>query len=126
MPATGRVTVVMTPGWHAEVGYEVDKILDRVAEDIKDDAERMAPVDTGQLARSIYRRGHRVYVGTGHWHHVEYGTEPHVIEPRTKKALWWPGAHHPVARVQHPGTPSQPFMRPALFKRRTLRAAGVA
>jgi hypothetical protein len=25
------------------------------------------------------------------------------IRPRRKKALYWPGARHPVARVQHPG-----------------------
>jgi hypothetical protein len=50
---------------------------------------------------------------------VEMGTSPHVILPRNKKALYWPGADHPVARVNHPGTPPIPYLRPALFQRRT-------
>lgn len=32
------------------------------------------------------------------------GTKPHEIRPSSKKALSWPGAAHPVKRVQHPGT----------------------
>jgi hypothetical protein len=50
---------------------------------------------------------------------VELGTSPHVILPRNKKALSWPGADHPVARVNHPGTAPNPYLRPALFQRRT-------
>jgi hypothetical protein len=50
---------------------------------------------------------------------VEMGTAAHVILPRNKKALHWPGADHPVARVNHPGTPPMPYLRPALFQRRT-------
>jgi hypothetical protein len=30
------------------------------------------------------------------------------IRPKRKKALYWPGARHPVARVQHPG--SRPYV----------------
>lgn len=122
-----RIDVVMEPGWNAEVGHRTDRVLDRVTEDVESDVKRGALVDRGDLVASVHRRGHRVYVGTDHWHHAEYGTEPHLIEPRTKKALWWPGAHYPVKKVQHPGTPAQPFMRPALYKRRVLRApAGVS
>lgn len=50
---------------------------------------------------------------------VELGTGPHVILPKNKKALHWPGVDHPVARVNHPGTPPFPYLRPALFQRRT-------
>lgn len=28
---------------------------------------------------------------------------PRVIKPRRKKALYWPGAEHPVKMVRHPG-----------------------
>src|SRR6202162_108876 len=35
---------------------------------------------------------------------VEFGTKPHTIYPKDKKALFWPGASHPVAKVNHPGT----------------------
>ena len=34
---------------------------------------------------------------------VHDGQRPHVIVPRVKKALWWEGAAHPVALVNHPG-----------------------
>jgi hypothetical protein len=49
---------------------------------------------------------------------LEFGTRPHVIEPRDKQALAWPGARHPVKRVNHPGTPALHILR------RALRAAG--
>lgn len=42
--------------------------------------------------------------------YVEFGTKPHVIVPREKKALYWPGAAHPVRKVNHPGTKPNPFM----------------
>ncbi len=48
--------------------------------------------------------------------HVEYGTAPHIIKPKYKLALAWPGAAHPVAVVHHPGTPPQPFVRPTVFQ----------
>ena len=41
---------------------------------------------------------------------VEFGTAPHVILPKEKKALYWPGAAHPVAKVNHPGTKANQFM----------------
>lgn len=50
---------------------------------------------------------------------VELGTSAHVILPKNKKALSWPDADHPVARVNHPGAAPAPFLRPALFQRRT-------
>ncbi len=49
---------------------------------------------------------------------LEHGSRPHVIEPKDKQALAWPGGRHPVKRVNHPGTPAYHFMRNA------LRAAG--
>lgn len=41
---------------------------------------------------------------------VEFGTAPHVILPKNAKALYWPGAAHPVRRVNHPGTKPNQFM----------------
>lgn len=125
MAATvGRITVVLDPAWDERLAPRIDEVLDQVTEDIEADIKTGAPVDRGELVASVRREGHRVYVGTDHWAHVEYGTEPHLIEARYKKALWWPGAHHPVRRVHHPGTPAQPYIRPALYKPRTLRPAG--
>ena len=42
--------------------------------------------------------------------YVEFGTAPHTILPVDKKALYWPGAEHPVRSVQHPGTKPNPYM----------------
>ena len=39
-------------------------------------------------------------------------TKAHKIRPKRAKALWWPGAAHPVAVVNHPGSkiPARPFI----------------
>jgi len=42
--------------------------------------------------------------------YVEFGTRPHDIFPTDKKALYWPGAAHPVKSVHHPGTKPNDFM----------------
>lgn len=53
-----------------------------------------------------------------------------VLEARSKGALYWPGARHPVARVTQPSrtVAARPFLRPALDEmrariRRELRGA---
>jgi hypothetical protein len=42
--------------------------------------------------------------------YVEFGTAPHTITARNAKALFWPGAQHPVRSVHHPGTKPNQFM----------------
>jgi len=39
-------------------------------------------------------------------------TRAHVIKPKNKKALAWPGGRHPVRSVNHPGSniPARPFL----------------
>lgn len=39
----------------------------------------------------------------------QFGSRPHTIRPRAKRALFWPGAAHPVGAVHHPGLPARPF-----------------
>ena len=41
---------------------------------------------------------------------VYYGARPHVIVPRNARALYWPGARHPVRRVNHPGNAPNPYL----------------
>lgn len=85
-------------------------------------AKRFCPVDHGRLRSSINwrlgrdARGYYADVGTNVSYAlpVEFGTRPHVIRPRNAKALYWKGARHPVAYVNHPGTRAQPFLRPAI------------
>jgi HK97 gp10 family phage protein len=82
-------------------------------------AKQKAPVDTGNLKLSIFMdpvSPVEVDVASPAEYsvYVEYGTSAHEIRPTNGKALFWPGAAHPVAVVHHPGTTAQPYMRPAL------------
>lgn len=51
--------------------------------------------------------------------YLERGTRPHIIRPRFKQALFWPGAEHPVRVVHHPGTAPQHILE------RSAQVAGV-
>ncbi len=74
--------------------------------------------DTGRLRASFTRQASEdeVIVGTNvvyaAIHQFGGKTRPHVIRPRRKKALFWPGLNHPVKKVQHPGSkvPARPFL----------------
>ena len=74
--------------------------------------------DTGRLRASIARivgedmlqvGTNVVYAGI---HQFGGKTKPHVIRPKRKKALAWPGGRHPVRKVSHPGSkiPARPFL----------------
>jgi HK97 gp10 family phage protein len=101
---------------------DVARAVDRTRIDVQNEARRRAPVDTGRLRSSIVSRtegggrslGYVVGSNVNYAAAVEYGTAPHVIKPKYKRALYWPGAAHPVAQVNHPGTRAQPFLRPAI------------
>jgi len=117
--------VVMVPGWEERVDQASMPTIWHITEEVEDDAKRYANVDTGEMKASIrhrkLRRSGQVWIGTDHWHFIEYGTRPHVITPNKKEALWWEGAAHPVKRVNHPGTRAYRPMRRALYQRRTVR-----
>lgn len=97
-----------------------------IVEAIAADARRGCPVDQGDLLGSIEtdhprRRVWRVKVGTDHWAPTEYGSDPHVITISKKKVLADKETGEIFGRtVHHPGTPEQPFMRPAIYRRRKL------
>lgn len=73
-----------------------------------------APIRKGTLRGSIQYNQQDLYtwiVGTA----LEYapavhdGSKPHDIFPVNKKALFWPGAEHPVKMVHHPGYEGDQF-----------------
>ncbi len=120
---SGDVRIEINRGWRGWLRNQVTGYLRRLGREVLADARRLAPARTGRLRASLYMevQGSRVIVGTRNVDYaldVEYGTRPHVIRPRIKKALHWPGARHPVKQVNHPGTPAQPYLRPALYRRR--------
>lgn len=72
-----------------------------------------APQRSGFLAGSIDAdvNGSTIVVSANAFYapFVLHGTGPHDIFPVSAKALFWPGARHPVRHVHHPGTKANPF-----------------
>lgn len=109
-------------------GGPAEEWIENKGNEIADIQRAEVPRDTGRLAESIsVRVGHRrgtPYADVGPTAidengypialFIEFGTKPHWITPKKAKALWWPGATHPVKRVYHPGTLPYPFLRRSL------------
>lgn len=112
------------PSAKAHVDAAISDFLADIGDRMVVDAKAAVPKKTGRLANSLIAevQGKTLRVGSTDVNYatdVEMGTMPHLIFPNSKKALFWPGADHPVAYVNHPGTRPQPYLRPALFQRRT-------
>jgi HK97 gp10 family phage protein len=121
MAATIKIVYNNLPKLAKRFPEAVSAIVRKTALDVEANAKAIVPVDTGTLKNSIQMEmtsptsaivsAHAEYAEA-----VEYGTRPHVIRPKSKKALYWPGASHPVMMVSHPGSRAKPFMRPAAEK----------
>lgn len=82
------------------------------------DEQGQTLTDSGRLRASIARHvgNTEVLVGTNvayaAIHQFGGTTPPRTIRPRNKKALAWPGARHPVGKVEHPGSeiPKRSFL----------------
>ena len=78
------------------------------------DGGRATLTDTGRLKNSIaaFATNNTAEVGTNveYAPFLQFGTRPYDIRPINKKALFWPGAGHPVKGVHNPGLPPRPFM----------------
>lgn len=113
----------------ARIDAAIGRSVGRVLDDVESDAEHGCPVDTGDL-RSTIRKDHdggmsgRVWTGDlgagiDYWATVEYGSRPHIIRSKGP----WPLRNRETGQVfgrvvHHPGTPEQPYMRPALNRAR--------
>lgn len=111
----------------AELEVRASKSVKIILEAIADDARRLVPKDTMELHDSIEvlhkpgdLTGH-VVVGTDHWAPTEYGSEPHIIEANGDYSLSDGNGEYYGRIVNHPGTPEQPFLRPALYKKRNIK-----
>ncbi len=73
------------------------------------------PYRTGQLIQTFRRQVNplsaRWFPTVKYAPFVNFGTRPHVILPKKGEFLSWPGAAHPVRRVNHPGSRANPFMQ---------------
>lgn len=98
-------------------------VVTKTGEDVVSDAQTACPVRTGNLKSTIgadydsdglgFEAGPSASYGAD----VEFGTVAHIIRARNSKALFWPGATHPVGQVHHPGTSPQPYLLPAFDRR---------
>lgn len=97
-------------------------------------AKALVPRRTGFLQRaiipgSVSATHAEVIANAPYAADVEYGTKPHDIVPKTKKALAWGGARrltgslragakpdHFAKRVHHPGTKPKPYLVPGAKK----------
>lgn len=98
----------------------------RMSRQVMNEATQRAPVDTGNLRRTIQTdpiqvQGNQVIGGVSvtanYARFVHDGTAPHVIRPRRARALRWQGAGGRAVFamiVHHPGTRPRPFLLNAL------------
>ena len=101
-----------------QIQQALNQAMPLIAMELSNELKLVAPVDTGRLRNSIkiFIEGNKLKIFmVDYAKFIEFGTLPHVITPRNKKALSWSGAAHPVKKVNHPGS------RPNNFIRRTLR-----
>ena len=86
---------------------------------VEDEAKKTAPVDSGYYRNNIGFDGkNKVIANAEYSADLEYGTKPHVIEPKTAKALHFKSDGKDVftKRVNHPGTKPLAIMRNAALK----------
>jgi hypothetical protein len=88
------------------------------------DAKNIVPKRTSRLHDSLRAEVHDKVLRVGsldcnYAASVELGSFQPVIKPKYKKALFWEGADHPVGAVYNHRTRPYPYLRPALFQRRT-------
>ena len=94
-------------------------VQEGIVNDFTNVLRQTCPVDTGRLKNSIkfrkVRKGWEIYM-VGYALYVEFGTAPHIIRSKGKKALHWKkdSKHYFAKLVHHPGTRPQPFIRNAL------------
>ena len=116
-----------------------DNFINGIANDLRNELVTTCPVDIGDLKRSIRVKpsstGYNIMM-VKHGLYVEYGTPPHIIRPKNKKALAFAkfGGQRVIRGgdvktkmsfggksvitdavfakvVHHPGTRPQPFIR---------------
>ena len=118
----------------ADVDEVVDQAVEKTALEVERSAKQNAPVDTGTLRSSIQTAPAGVaeyLVGTNieYAPDVEFGTDPHVITPDEADALAFEGSDGELVftqRVEHPGTPAQPFLRPAVDEHESTLTRNIA
>jgi len=95
----------------------IERFIAQLAERTEEVMHEKAPERTGRLKKSIRKnvKPYKAVIGPAvpYAVYVEYGTRPHEILPVHARALRFEVAGRVVfaARVHHPGTRPQPFVR---------------
>jgi hypothetical protein len=101
-----------------EIKEALERALPRIAIRLRNELVKVCPVDKGFLSWSIKveaRENSLIITMLDYGKYVEFGTPPHLIKPKDKKALHWGGDNGPVTKVvKHPGTRPNPFIRNTL------------
>ena len=95
----------------------IERFIERLADRTEEVMYEKAPERTGRLKKSIRKivKPNKAVIGptVPYAIYVEYGTRPHKIRPVRARALRFEVEGRVVfaARVLHPGTRPQPFVR---------------
>lgn len=114
-----KLTITNEEEARKEIEEKIEEIKNKTAMYMEAQAKLKAPVKTGMLRASIHGgvEGNYIYVAsaTPYDVYVEYGSTPHEIKPKRRKALAFKkdGKEVIVKKVRHPGARPQPFLRPA-------------
>jgi len=128
------ITIQMTPDLrelitvlHGDVHEGIRAGMQNLLSEIEARAVKKAPIRTGNLVNSITNyivnrglagvvKATAPYASYVHWGTGLYGPykQKIVIRPRYKKALFWPGAAHPVKKVEQKGQKGKPFFLKAI------------
>lgn len=130
-----EVAYIGLPVMQARAMAALSGAVSKAAFALQGDCQAATPVDTGTLKASIHVEGPDVNatsveakVATGgesssYAIAVHEGVGPRTITPVNKKALYWPGAAHPVKSVNNPGFAGRKYIeRPLLAARPQLLA----
>ena len=104
----------------------IPKALSYAAQDMTRFLQMNSPVDHGLLKQwfieSLDDEEAHIKSPAEYAVYQDQGTKPHMIYPRgvatyhagrkltSGSALWWPGAKHPVRKVNHPGIKGKHFV----------------
>lgn len=120
-----RSGVRIDPAGRAHVDAAInDWLQDVIGDAILSDAKDFVPKRSSRLHDSLRAEVHSKVLRVGsldvnYCTAIEMGLPAMTITPKHKQALFWEGADHPVKKVNLPARDPQPFLRPALFQRRT-------
>jgi len=120
-----RSGVRIDPAGRAHVDAAINAWMqDVIGDAILSDAKEFVPKASSRLHDSLRAEVHAKVLRVGsldvnYCEAIEMGLPAMTIFPKHKLALFWEGADHPVKKVNLPARAAQPFLRPALFQRRT-------